>query len=37
MAQRGLLETEMKLVEVRSEHAMATASYDFLTAQDVTQ
>lgn len=37
MAQRGLLETEMKLVEARSEHAMATASYDFLTAQDVTQ
>ncbi|MFT3868690.1 MAG: TolC family protein [Nibricoccus sp.] len=37
MAQRALLETEMKLVEVRSEHAQATASYDFLTAQDVTQ
>ncbi|MFT3783195.1 MAG: TolC family protein [Nibricoccus sp.] len=36
MAQRTLLETEMKLVEAHSEHALASAAYDFMTATDVT-
>jgi len=36
MAERSSIETEMALVNVRAEHALAAAEFDFLTAHDVT-